>query len=63
MSTTTRPSPALPAVQRDAWRRLWDRLLGPDEQPETAQEGTPAPTDLAAGGTGADQKVSDHDTE
>ncbi len=55
------PSHVLPAVQQEAWRGLWDWLLAPDE-PAEAQKQTPAPTDLAAGGTGADQGAPDHGT-
>ena len=51
----------LPAVQQRAWDELWRWLLAPEDEPTSEQKETPLSTDLAAGESGAGQRVSDHD--
>ncbi len=53
----------LPAVTPSEWDALWQALLRPADgaAQDAEHKETPVPSDLAAGGTGADQRGSDHD--
>ena len=53
--------PAVPLL--DGLERWLAAVLSDAAGDEVEQKETPAPTDLAAGGTGAGQRVSDHESE